>query len=284
MTSQRITKLHHDTFEGIRHLDADGNEFWLARPLAKVLDYSEYRHFLPAIDRAREACRNSGQPIANHFEDVLEMVDIGSGAQRELPDVRLSRYACYLVVQNGDPSKPVIANGQTYFAMQTRRQELADDAKFARLSEDEKRLAIRNELATHNKHLAAAAKDAGVATSLDYAIFQDHGYKGLYGGLGNKEIHARKGLKKSQKILDHMGSTELAANLFRATQTEEKLRRDGVCGKQKANQTHFDVGRKVRQTIDELGGTMPENLPPPESSIQQIESAQKKLAKTKTEK
>ena len=284
MTSQRITKRHHDTFEGIRHLDADGNEFWLARPLAKVLDYSEYRHFLPVIERAREACRNSGQPIANHFEDVLEMVGIGSGAQRELPDVRLSRYACYLVVQNGDPSKPVIANGQTYFAMQTRRQELADDAKFARLSEDEKRLAIRNELATHNKHLAAAAKDAGVETSLDYAIFQDHGYKGLYGGLGNREIHARKGLKKSQKILDHMGSTELAANLFRATQTEEKLRRDGVRGKQKANQTHFEVGRKVRQTIDELGGTMPENLPKPESSIQQIESAQKKLAKTKAEK
>ena len=284
MTSQRITKLHHDTFEGIRHLDADGNEFWLARPLAKVLDYSEYRHFLPVIERAREACRNSGQPIANHFEDVLEMVDIGSGAQRELPDVRLSRYACYLVVQNGDPSKPVIANGQTYFAMQTRRQELADDAKFARLNEDEKRLAIRNELATHNKHLAAAAKDAGVETSLDYAMFQDHGYKGLYGGLGNKEIHARKGLKKSQKILDHMGSTELAANLFRATQTEEKLRRDGVLGKQRANQTHFEVGRKVRQTIDELGGTMPESLPTPESSIQQIESAQKKLAKTKAEK
>ena len=284
MTSQRVAKLHHDTFDGIRHLDADGNEFWLARPLAKVLDYSEYRHFLPVIERAREACRNSGQPIANHFEDVLEMVDIGSGAQRELPDVRLSRYACYLVVQNGDPSKPVIANGQTYFAMQTRRQELADDAKFARLNEDEKRLAIRNELATHNKHLAAAAKDAGVETSLDYAIFQDHGYKGLYGGLGNKEIHARKGLKKSQKILDHMGSTELAANLFRATQTEEKLRRDGVRGKQKANQTHFEVGRKVRQTIDELGGTMPESLPTPESSIKQIESAQKKLAKTKAEK
>lgn len=284
MSNQRVTKLHHDTFESIRHLDANGNEFWLARPLAKVLDYSEYRHFLPVIERAREACRNSGQPIADHFEDVLDMVDIGSGARRELPDVRLSRYACYLIVQNGDPGKPVIANGQTYFAMQTRRQELADDKKFAQLSEDEKRLAIRNELATHNKHLAAAAKDAGVETSLDYAIFQDHGYKGLYGGLGNKEIHARKGLKKSQKILDHMRSTELAANLFRATQTEEKLRRDGARGKQKANQTHFEVGRKVRQTIDELGGTMPENLPNPESSIQQIESAQKKLAKTKVEK
>jgi DNA-damage-inducible protein D len=161
--------------------------------------------------------------------------------------------------------------------MQTRRQELADDAKFAQLSEDEKRLAIRNELATHNKHLAAAAKNAGVETPLDYAVFQDHGYKGLYGGLGNKEIHAKKGLKKSQKILDHMGSTELAANLFRATQAEEKLRRDQVQGKAQANMTHYNVGRKVRQTIAELGGTMPENLPKPNTSIQQIESAKKKL-------
>lgn len=209
------------------------------------------------------------------------MVEIGSGAHRELPDVRLSRYACYLIVQNGDPSKPVIANGQTYFAIQTRRQELANDKKFAQLSEDEKRLAVRNELAAHNKHLAAAAKDAGVETSLDYAVFQDHGYKGLYGGLGAKDIQARKGLKKSQKILDHMGSTELAANLFRATQTEEKLRRDDVQHKHQANQTHFDVGRKVRQTIEELGGTMPENLPTPETSIQQLESAQKKLDKAK---
>lgn len=279
MPDKSIAHQHHATFEGIRNLDDEGNEFWLARPLGKVLDYSEYRHFLPVVERAREACRNSGHPVEDHFEDILEMVEIGSGARRELPDVRLSRYACYLIVQNGDPSKPVIANGQTYFAMQTRRQELADDAKFAQLSEDEKRLAIRNELATHNKHLAAAAKSAGVETPLDYAIFQDHGYKGLYGGLGNKEIHARKGLKKSQKILDHMGSTELAANLFRATQAEEKLRRDQVQGKAQANKTHFEVGRKVRQTIAELGGTMPENLPKPDNSIQQIESAKKKLGK-----
>jgi len=209
------------------------------------------------------------------------MVEIGSGARRELPDVRLSRYACYLIVQNGDPSKSVIANGQTYFAIQTRRQELADDEKFARLSEDEKRLAIRNELAQHNKYLAAAAKDAGVESGLDYAIFQDHGYRGLYGGMTARDIHARKGLKKSQKILDHMGSTELAANLFRATQTEEKLRRDEIRGKQRANQTHFEVGRKVRQTIEELGGTMPEALPTPEQSIKQIESAKKKLEKKK---
>lgn len=277
MPQSNISTQHHATFEGIRQLDEAGNEFWSARQLSKVLEYSEYRHFLPVIGKAREACQNSGHSIANHFEDILEMVEIGSGAQRKIEDVRLSRYACYLIVQNGDPSKPVIANGQTYFALQTRRQELEDSAKFAQLSEDEKRLAIRNELAEHNKYLAAAAKDAGVETPLDYAIFQDHGYKGLYGGLGAKDIHARKGLKKSQKILDHMGSTELAANLFRATQAEEKLRRDQVHGKRQANQTHFEVGQKVRQTIKELGGTMPEALPKPEQSIKQIESGKKKL-------
>ncbi len=284
MTDKRIAQQHHATFEEVRQFDEDGNEFWSARDIAPLLEYQDWRNFMQVVDKARLACEQSGRPVADHFGDVTKMVGIGSGAQRPVPDVHLSRYACYLIVQNGDPAKPVIANGQTYFAMQTRRQELADDAKFAQLSEDEKRLAIRNELATHNKHLAAAAKDAGVETSLDYAIFQDHGYKGLYGGLGNKEIHAKKGLKKSQKILDHMGSTELAANLFRATQTEEKLRRDKVRGKSQANKTHFDVGRKVRQTIDELGGTMPENLPKPESSIQQIESAKKKLTKKKAEK
>lgn len=268
---------HHETFESIRHTDDLGNEFWSARQLAKVLDYSEYRHFLPVVAKAKEACKQSENEVSDHFEDVLAMVSIGSGAQRELEDIRLSRYACYLIVQNGDSSKPVIANGQTYFAIQTRRQELEDNAKFAKLSEDEKRLAIRNELAVHNKQLAAAAKDAGVETPLDYAIFQDHGYKGLYGGLGAKDIHARKGLKKSQKILDHMGSTELAANLFRATQAEEKLKRDQVQTKSQANKIHYDVGSKVRETIKELGGTMPEALPTPEQSIQQIEKAQKKL-------
>lgn len=281
MSNKRIAEKHHVTFESIRQQDAEGNEYWSARKLAKVLEYSEYRHFQPVIERAREACKGSGNAVADHIEDILDMVDIGSGAKREVPDVRLSRYACYLIVQNGDPSKPVIANGQTYFAMQTRRQELQDNEKFARLSEDEKRLAIRNELAEHNKYLAAAAKDAGVETSLDYAIFQDHGYKGLYGGLGAKDIHARKGLKKSQKILDHMGSTELAANLFRATQAEEKLKRDNVSSKQRANQTHYEVGQKVRQTINDLGGTMPESLPKPEQSVKQVESAKKKLEKKK---
>lgn len=271
-----VTQQHHATFEGIRCTDEQGNDYWRARQLAKVLDYPQWRNFLPVLDKARVACANSDQPVDDHFADIRKMVDIGSGAQREVEDVRLSRYACYLIVQNADPSKPVIANGQTYFAIQTRRQELADDQQFAQLSEDEKRLAIRNELAAHNKYLAAAAKDAGVQSPLDYAIFQDHGYKGLYGGMGAKDIHASKGLKKSQKILDHMGSTELAANLFRATQAEDKLRRDQVQGKREANQTHDDVGRKVRQTIADLGGTMPEQLPKPEVSIQQLTSSPKK--------
>jgi len=276
MKNKDISKHHQTTFDSIRQQDKNGNEYWLARQLAKVLDYSEYRHFLPVIDRAKAACNNSGHAETDHFEDILEMVEIGSGAQRQLEDVRLSRYACYLIVQNGDPSKPVIANGQTYFAVQTRRQELADNTNFSQLPEDDKRLAIRQELTTHNRQLAAVAKGAGVETALDYAIFQDHGYKGLYGDLSAKDIHARKGLKKSQRILDHMGSTELAANLFRATQTEEKMRRDKIRGKEQANQTHFEVGGKVRRTIQELGGTVPENLPVPEKSIKQIESAKRK--------
>lgn len=281
MIEKRIVQKHHATFEAIRHVDGDGNGYWFARDLAPLLDYQDWRNFVQVIEKARVACASAGQAPANHFGDVTRMVPIGSGAQRPIEDLRLSRYACYLIVQNGDPSKPVIANGQAYFAIQTRRQELADDVRFAALNEDEKRLAIRDELAAHNKHLAAAAKEAGVATSLDYAVFQDHGYKGLYGGLTAKDIHARKGLKKSQKILDHMGSTELAANLFRATQTEDKLRREQVRGKQRANQTHFEVGRKVRQTIEELGGTMPEHLPTPDRSIRQVASAQKRLDKKK---
>ena len=202
------------------------------------------------------------------------MVPLGSGAEREIDDVMLSRYACYLVVMNGDPNKEVIAVGQTYFAVKTRQQELIDN--YEQLSEDQKRLAIRNEMIAHNKSLAEAAQMAGVEDPRDYTIFQNKGYQGLYGGLGAKEIHARKGLKKSQKILDHMGSTELAANLFRATQTDEKLRRENIQGKQAAYDTHYEVGKKVRQTIKELGGTMPEDLPTPEKSIAQIEREQEK--------
>ncbi len=281
MNGKRAATQHHKTFETIRQLDAAGTEFWLSRQLAKVLDYSEYRHFLPVIERAKEACENSGYRSTDHFEDFLDMVEIGSGAQRQINDIKLSRYACYLIVQNGDPSKSVIANGQTYFALQTRQQEIQQQAQSGQIDEDTQRLFLRSELARHNKDLAAVAQQAGVDTPIDYAIFQDHGYKGLYGGLGAKDIHVRRSLKKSQKILDHMGSTELAANLFRATQTEEKLKRDGIQGKTAANRTHLEVGRKVRATIKELGGTMPENLPSPDKSIQQIEREKLKITRKK---
>lgn len=265
MTKELINQ-NSNLFEQIKRTDENGNEFWTARTLAKALEYTDFRNFLTVIEKAKEACVNSGQPIKNHIVEFNEMVPIGSGAERSMPSYKLSRYACYLIVQNADPSKEIVALGQTYFAVQTRLQEILQMEEYNRLSsEDEKRLFLRNEMATHNIQLAAAAKDAGVIEPIDYAIFQNHGYMGLYGGLDVKAIHKKKGLKKSQQILDHMGSTELAANLFRATQTEEKLKRENMKGKQKANQTHYEVGKKVRKTIEELGGTMPEDLPVAES-------------------
>jgi DNA-damage-inducible protein D len=199
------------------------------------------------------------------------MIEVGKGAKREVKTAFLSRYACYLIVQNADPNKEIVALGQTYFAVQTRKQELTEQAV-----EDERRLLLRNEMRLHNVKLADAAKDAGVIEPKDYAIFQNHGYMGLYGGLKAQDIHQRKSLKKSQHILDHMGSTELAANLFRATQAEEKLRREKITGKAKANKAHEEVGAKVRQTIKELGGTMPEDLPTVES-IKKLEDKPKKM-------
>jgi len=256
-----LTNPNQTVFEQIKRVDEHKNEFWTARDLSSVMEYSEYRHFKPVIERAKEACKNSGYEVQHHFEDILDMIELGKGAKREIENVKLSRYACYLIVQNADPSKEIVALGQTYFAVQTRLQELQQARSYQELkTEDEKRLFLRKEMFEHNKQLAAAAKNAGVIEPVDYAIFQNHGYMGLYGGLDAKGIHRRKGLKKSEQILDHMGSTELAANLFRATQTEEKLKRENIKGKQKANQTHFEVGKKVRTTIQELGGTMPENL------------------------
>ena len=277
----RLTKKATATFESIKKIDENGVEYWLSRDLAKILEYADYRNFITVINKAKEACSNSGNDVLDHFGDITEMVTIGSGAQRPIDTIKLTRYACYLSVQNADPSKTIVAQAQTYFAIQTRIAEVQQMEEYNRLStEEEKRLFLREEMAKHNSQLADAAKDAGVIEPYDYAIFQNYGYQGLYGGLGAKEIHARKGLKKSQKILDHMGSTELAANLFRATQTEEKLRRENIKGKMKANQTHYDVGKKVRQTIKELGGTMPEDLPVAES-IKSVEAKQRKMLKGK---
>lgn len=263
-------------FEKLKRTDERGNEFWTARDMSRILEYSEYRHFLGVIEKARDACKNSGNRIDDHFEDILDMITIGKGGLRQVENVRLSRYACYLIVQNADPSKEIVAIGQTYFAVQTRLQEISKMEEYTRLAtEDEKRLFLRSEMKKHNIQLAEAAKDAGVIEPIDYAIFQNHGYMGLYGGLDAKAIHKKKKLKKSQNILDHMGSSELAANLFRATQTEEKLRREKIKGKDKANKTHYEVGKKVRKTIEELGGTMPENLPV-EENIHRIEKTKQK--------
>ena len=277
----RLTKKAISLFDSIRRESETGVEYWSSRDLAKVLGYADYRNFSSVISKAKTACYNSGQKIENHFVDTTEKVLIGYQVGRQVDTTFMTRFSCYLTVQNADPSKTIVAQAQTYFAIQTRIAEVEQSKEYGQLtSEEEKRLFLRNEVTKHNVQLASAAKDTGVIDKRDYAIFQNYGYKGLYGGLDAKDIHDRKGLKKSQKILDHMGSTELAANLFRATQTEEKLRRENIKGKTNANRTHYAVGAKVRQTIRELGGTMPEDLPTAES-IKKIESKQKKLLKNK---
>lgn len=272
-----MSNYNETTFENIKHYTDDSIEFWYARELQEVLEYKQWRRFFSVIEKAMNACENSGNTVIDHFANVGKMVKLGSGSLRELNDFMLSRYACYLIVQNGDPRKEIIALGQTYFAVKTRQQELSED--YEQLSEEQRRLSIRNDLIEHNKSLVDAAKDAGVETSKEYAVFQNKGYQGLYGGLSAKDIHAKKELKPSQKILDHMNSEELAANLFRATQAEAKLKREGIKGKDKANDAHYEVGKKVRQTIAELGGTMPEDLPTPEKSIKQLEKEHKKKTK-----
>jgi DNA-damage-inducible protein D len=275
MSNQLPAPAASNTFERIKRVNESGAEFWSARELARVLEYLNFRNFQPVIEKAKAACAKSGHSVADHFAETRNMVGIGSGAQRELEDWALSRYACYLVIQNADPTKAIVALGQTYFAVQTRRQELADDQA---LQEDQKRLLLRAEMKKHNKNLAGVAKQSGVVQPLDYAIFMDHGYRGLYGGLGMRDIHERKRLKPKEHILDHMGSLELAANPFRTTQAEDKLRRENVRSKDVANRIHNEVGRKVRRTIHELGGTMPENLPVAEN-IKKVESREKKRLK-----
>ena len=258
-------------FEDIKHIRDDGSEYWSARELAPVLDYAKWENFQKTISRAMIACENSGHSVSDDFPEVRKIVEAGA-TSKPRKDYELSRYACYLIVQNGDPRKEVIALGQTYFAIQTYRQELADH--FNQLDEDRRRLVVRGDIKQWNQFLAETAHDAGVITNEEFAIFQNAGYMGLYGGLDVDDIHNKKGLTINQKILDYMGSTELIANLFRISQTEEKLRKDNIQGADKATQTHYAVGREVRKAIEKIGGTMPEDLPTPEKSIQQIEKEQ----------
>jgi len=269
----------YKNFEEIKKIREDGTEYWNARELSEVLQYKKWENFAKVIDRAKLACNNSGFEIQDHFPEVRKMVEIGSNTVRELLDYELSRYACYLIVQNGDPRKEVIALGQTYFAIQTRRQEVAD--YFNQLDEDNKRLVIRGDIKQWNQMLLEAAHNAGVITNQEYAEFQNAGYMGLYGGLTVDDIHERKKLKDNEKILDFMGSIELIANLFRISQTEEKLKKDKIHNCSKATSTHYEVGAKVRKAIEDIGGTMPEDLPTPQKSIKQVEREQLKRLKDK---
>lgn len=264
-------------FEDAKRVDENGNEFWYARELMVLLGYGRWANFEKVVMKAIVSIENTQQDLNYCILDVERAIMTGKNTRSLIKDFMLSRYACYVIAQNGDPRKEEIALAQSYFAYQTRKQELNE--RFDELTEDSKRLAIRKELAHHNKSLAEAANEAGVATQLQYASFQNSGYKGLYGGLDAKGIQVKKGLNKNQKILDYMGSTELAANLFRATQTDEKLRREKISGFGAACNTHYEVGKKVRQTIEELGGTMPEDLPTPDKSIAQIEKEQSKKIK-----
>ena len=278
---KKLIAEEYNRFEDIKQIREDGSEFWSARDLALALDYNKWENFSKVINRAMIACENSGHTIAYDFPEVRKIVEAGV-TKKPILDYELSRYACYLIVQNGDPRKEVIALGQTYFAIQTYRQEVADH--FNELSEDNRRLVVRGDIKQWNQMLAETAHKAGVITNEEFAIFQNAGYMGLYGGLDVDDIHTKKGLEVGQKILDYMGSTELIANLFRISQTEEKLRKDEVDNAKTATSVHYSVGREVRTAIEKIGGTMPEDLPTPEKSIQQIEKEQMARLKAKAKK
>ena len=265
-------------FENAKHLDGDGFEFWLARELAPLFGYKRWENFETAISRATIACGNIGEELSDHFREITNMIEVGKGAKREHKNYELTRFAAYLIALNGDPTKDEIAAAQTYFAVQTRRQELADiaEAQAPALNEDERRILIRDEMKEHNKSLASTAKAHGVKKPVEYAVFQNEGYKGLYGGFDMRAIQRRRGLAEKQDILDHMPSPELAANMFRATQTQEKLeklRKEGMVGKSVANKTHLEIGKKVRKTIQEIGGTMPEDY----KAVEHIKEARKRV-------
>jgi hypothetical protein len=259
-------------FEAAAHIDEDGSEFWFARDLQALLEYKKWENFESAIRRAVTACEQTGQDVSSHWLPEVRKSISGKGKTEDVVDFRMSRYACYLTAQNSDAKKKPVAFAQTYFAIQTRRQELSD-ARAVPASEDEKRVFLRNQIKEHNRYLSSAAKDAGVVTPQEFAIFHSMGYQGLYGNKTVPAIKKYKGLPLAAEILDRMGSTELAANFFRVTQTEVKLRKDGIRGKQKAYNTHYEVGRQVREAMLKISGVAPEDLPTADS----IKQAEKRL-------
>ena len=269
--SNELKEFQEKTFENIKHIDENGNEYWEARELMLVLEYKRWDKFNNVIDNSKIACEKSKNLIADHFSQVGKMIEIGSKATRKILDYKLSRYACYLIVQNSDPKKEIVALGQTYFAVKTRKQELSEK-EYSMLSEDEKRFYQRNLTKKGNYSLNQVAKDAGVR---NFDRFHNYGYKGLYNGETANDISKRKGLRYREDILDNMGSDELVANLFRISQTEQKLRKENVKSEEDANSIHYEVGSKIRKTINELGGTMPEDLPTPEKSLKQLEKENK---------
>ncbi len=262
-----LEKINETIFESIKHVDDDGNEYWYARELQKVLEYKRWDKFYNVIESAQVACSISNNNVLYHFSQVGKMIYLGKGDQRKISDYKLSRYACYLIAQNGDSRKKVIALAQTYFAIQTRKQELLEE-EYNSLTEDEKRIYQRNQARKGNYNLNKTAINSGVK---DLARFHNAGYKGLYNGETADDIFKRKKLRYREDILDNMGSEELADNIFRIAQTDAKLKRDNVDNEYTANSVHFEVGKKVRNTIKELGGTMPENLPTPDKSLKELE-------------
>lgn len=275
--SELIAK-EYVAFENIKHIDEDGNEYWKARELSSVLAYAKWENFSKVIQRAMLACKNSGLDIEEHFPEVRNMIELGKGGQRAIKDYNLTRHACYLIVQNGDPRKEVIALGQTYFAIQTRRAEVAD--YFNNLDEANKRLVIRGDIKQWNQMLAETAHNAGVITNQEFATFQNAGYMGLYGGETVADIHERKGLAEKERILDFMSSNELIANLFRISQADEKIKNEKIQGADDATEAHYEVGKIVRDAIKQTGGTLPEHMPTPSKSISEIEKEQIKKLKS----
>ena len=263
----KIEEYNEKLFENIKHIDEYGNEFWYARELMPLLEYKKWERFSNVIDNAKTACEKSGYNIDEHFPEVGKLSKRNNGAVVQIKDYKLSRYACYLIAQNGDPRKETIALAQTYFAIQTRRQEISEK-EYNSLTEDEKRFYQRNLTKKGNYSLNQTAKNAGVK---NFDKFHNAGYKGLYNGETADDIAKRKGLRYREDILDNMGSDELIANLFRISQTEQKLKRDGIQGEKQAKETHFKVGKEVRNTIKRLGGTMPEDLPTPKKSLKELE-------------